>query len=145
MERRWKRREEGLVLRTGGTTEKSILKFVNGAGQGYSRPVHINSVVASEASWERPSGPSQDFTYTEDLIAYNIIPLDASSSKNVIVSFPECTFGFQERPHYGLLELSNLPIGINFEKSNLESLVNRHSSEGSPIPERAGANSPATI
>lgn len=30
-----------------------------------------------------------DSASTEDLIAYNIIPLDAASSTNAIVSFPE--------------------------------------------------------
>ncbi|KAL2328441.1 hypothetical protein Fmac_021868 [Flemingia macrophylla] len=74
---------------------------VNGVGQGYSRPEDINSVVASEASWECPSGPYQKngcrrrfymlcskFLYV-DLIAYNIILLDAYSLTNAIVSFPE--------------------------------------------------------
>ncbi|KAL2322728.1 hypothetical protein Fmac_027107 [Flemingia macrophylla] len=44
----------GIDALPGMTILSTCLETVSGAGQGCSTPEDINSVVASEASWERP-------------------------------------------------------------------------------------------
>ncbi|KAL2333740.1 hypothetical protein Fmac_014953 [Flemingia macrophylla] len=52
-------RQHGIDALPGMAILSACLETVSGGGQGYSRPEDINSAVASEASWERPPGPSQ--------------------------------------------------------------------------------------
>ncbi|XP_020235310.1 callose synthase 9 [Cajanus cajan] len=87
-EEEMKLRESGAFSRDLGELERKTVKR-----KRVFATLKVLGTVLEQLSEEIPDELKQvmdsDSAYTEDLIAYNIIPLDASSSTNAIVSFPE--------------------------------------------------------
>ncbi|KAL2323845.1 hypothetical protein Fmac_022903 [Flemingia macrophylla] len=87
-EEEMKLRESGAFSRDLGELERKTVKR-----KRIFATLKVLGTVLEQLSEEIPDELKRvmdsDSAYTEDLIAYNIIPLDASSSTNAIVSFPE--------------------------------------------------------
>ncbi|KAJ1385823.1 callose synthase 9-like [Sesbania bispinosa] len=87
-EEEMKLRESGAFSRDLGELERKTLKR-----KRVFATLKVLGTVLEQLSEEIPDELKRlmesDSASTEDLIAYNIIPLDASSSTNAIVSFPE--------------------------------------------------------
>ncbi|XP_027367139.1 callose synthase 9 isoform X2 [Abrus precatorius] len=93
-EEEMKLRESGAFSRDLGELERKTVKR-----KRVFATLKVLGTVLEQLSDEIPDELKRvmdsDSALTEDVIAYNIIPLDASST-NAVVSFPEYTFGFQK-------------------------------------------------
>ncbi|TKY50586.1 Callose synthase 9 [Spatholobus suberectus] len=103
-----KLRESGAFSRDLGELERKTVKR-----KRVFATLKVLGTVLEQLSEEIPDELKRvmdsDSALTEDLIAYNIIPLDASSSTNAIVSFPEVQAAVSALKYFS--DLPELPRG----------------------------------